>query len=52
MICRLGLHTFTTVALVQSLVWELRSHIKLLHTLAEKKKKKMHIQELPSWLSG
>ena len=33
---RLGLGTFTAVTQVQSLVWELRSHIKLLHAVAKK----------------
>ena len=36
----LGLSTFTTVAQVWSLVWELRSHIKPLYVAAHKKKKK------------
>jgi len=31
---------FTTVAWVQSLVWELRSHIKPLHVTAKRKNKK------------
>ena len=31
----LGLGAFTAVAWVQSLVWELRSHIKLLRTTAK-----------------
>ena len=31
MVWWLGFSTFTTVARVQSLVWELRSHIKALH---------------------
>ena len=33
---RLGLGAFTAVTQVQSLVWELRSHIKLLHAVAKK----------------
>ena len=33
----LGLRTFTTVAWIQSLVWELRPHIKLLHMAAKKR---------------
>ena len=36
----IGFGTFTTVAQVQSLVWELRSLIKLLHAEPKKKKKK------------
>ena len=35
----LGLSAFTAAAWVQSLVWELRSHIKPLHATAKKKKK-------------
>ena len=34
----LGLSAFTIVALVQSLVWELRSHIKPLQATAKKKR--------------
>lgn len=30
-----GVHAFTAVARVQSLVWELGSHIKLLHAMAK-----------------
>lgn len=44
----LGFGAFTAVAQVQSLVWELRSHIKPLHAMAEKKVglkvKWMHLQ--------
>ena len=36
----LGLYAFIAVVWLQSLVWELGSHIKPLHTLAKKKKKK------------
>ena len=36
----LGVHTFTSTAQVQSLVWQLRSHIKLFHIVTKKKKKK------------
>ena len=36
----LGLGTFTAVAGVQSLVWELRPNNKPLHTMDKKKKKK------------
>ena len=32
----LGLSAFTAMAWVQSLVWELRSHVKLLHAVAKK----------------
>lgn len=41
----LELSTLTSVACVQSLGWELRSHIKLLHTAARKKKKKEQTSE-------
>lgn len=36
----LGFCAFTTVAQVRPLVWELRAHIKTLHALTKKKKKK------------
>ena len=36
----MGLGAFTAAVQVQSLVWELRSHIKLLHALAKKSKQK------------
>ena len=42
----LGLHAFTTVAWVRSLVWELRSHNKPLHTTTKKKKKKKETAKL------
>ena len=35
----LGLHTFSTTAWVQSLVWELRFHIQLLYAPAKQKTK-------------
>ena len=35
-----GFGAFTAAAQVQSLVWELRSHLKLLHAVAKKGKKK------------
>jgi len=48
----LGLGTFTTAAWVQSVVWHLRSHIKLLHAVAKtknkqtKNKKKLRVRAL------
>ena len=36
----IGFGAFTTVAWVRSLAWELRSHIKLLHTVTKKEKEK------------
>ena len=33
----LGFSAFTTVSWVQSLIWELRFHVKLPHTTAKKK---------------
>ena len=38
----LGLGALTTAAQVQSLVWELRSHSKVLHAKAKKKKKRIN----------
>ena len=40
MVYKLELGTVTTEAQVQSLVWELRSHIKPVHASAKKEKKK------------
>ena len=36
----LGFGAFSTVVQVQLLIWELRSHIKPLHAMAKKKKKR------------
>lgn len=41
LVVRLGLSAFIAAAWIQSLVWELRSHIKPLHVAAKKKEKKM-----------
>ena len=37
MVQRLGFSAFTAMAWFQSLVWELRSHIKLLHAVIKRK---------------
>ena len=39
----IGFSAFTAVARVQFLVWDLRSHIKPLNAVAEKKKKKTEL---------
>ena len=39
MVSWLGFSTFTSASLVQCLVWELKSHIKLLHATANKNRK-------------
>lgn len=52
MVWWLGLGAFTAVALVQSLVWDLRSHIKLLQTVAKKGKEKKKNAGVPWWPSG
>ena len=43
MVWWLGFSTFTTVAQVQPLIWELRYHIKPLNAPAGKKKKKVTV---------
>ena len=45
MVYWLELGAFTSVAWVQSLVWELRAHIKLLHTVAKRNFLKIYIQD-------
>ena len=49
----MGFGAFTAATQVQSLVWELRSHIKLMWPKKKKKKKKkLEGGEFPLWYSG